>query len=369
MATNSTVDLTIFRCPITREPLEFVAADRLAELNRSIESGSLSHFSGETVRLPLESALVNRSRQFIYPVRDGVYLLLPGFAIRDPATADTADATSDVELRAEKEVVRQFYDDVGWKKDEVGTYEDTNRFVDTRPVSQEYLEKCHARLKQYLPGTGRYFLDVASGPIAHDSHLAYSDGFGKRVCVDLSLRALLEAKAKLGERGLYIVGDLTNLPLADDTIDAAVSLHTIYHIPADEQRTAFDELHRVITPTGKAVVVYTFGTASPLVRVASIPRHVARRVGRLLSAAKSVSGKRPSGLYYHPHPYSWFRNQQWSYPIDILCWRSIGKATLEDWFHPHFMGKTLLRLLYSAESAMPKLLGRLGQYPLIVVRK
>ena len=35
------------------------------------------------------------------------------------------------------------------------------------------------------------------------------------------------------------LADVTNLPLKNDIVDAVVSLHTIYHVPKDEQRKAF----------------------------------------------------------------------------------------------------------------------------------
>lgn len=66
------------------------------------------------------------------------------------------------------------------------------------------------------------------------------------------MQALREGQKRLAtDKGIFILGDLTNLPIADGVIDDAVSLHTIYHIPADLQATAVDEIVRVLKPPGQ----------------------------------------------------------------------------------------------------------------------
>lgn len=366
-------DINILCCPFTHEPMQSVGAEQLATLNAAVAKGELKHVTGNAVMEKFEAAITNTSQSFVYPIREGVILLFRSFAI--PSSA--SQGTDDFNFRNEKEIVRSFYDEIGWHQNKKGEYKDTILFVDQRPVSREYLEKCHLRLSGYLPNSGRYFLDAGSGPITHDVYLTYSQNFAKRICIDISFLALQKARQKLGDRGIYILGDLTNLPLLDHTIDAAVSLHAIYHIPADEQRKAFDELHRIIKDDGIAVVVYTFGKHSPLVKAAGFPFRVAKPVTRpirkIMQAIAKPSQKTDSpaktSLYFHPHPYSWFRRQQWNYPLNIYCWRSIGRVTLKQWFHSIMLGKQLLRALFALEAKLPKLMGRLGQYPLIVIRK
>ena len=211
----------------------------------------------------------------------------------------------------------------------------------------------------------------------------YSRHFARRICVDLSVEALREAQRQLGERGLYVLGDVTRLPIRDGTMDAAICLHAIYHVPADEQRSAFDELHRVLAPGARALVVYTFGGRAPLVRAARdlyrrlsvVRRRVAGVGGPAGSPSPAAAAGPPAGgpadpeLYGHFHPSAWFAEQAWTYPVEIVCWRSIGKDTLEQWVHAGLGGRILLRVLFLVESAAPRLMGRLGEYPLVIIRK
>ena len=53
-------------------------------------------------------------------------------------------------------------------------------------------------------------------------------------------------------------GSLTDLPLADGSLDAAITVNTIYFLP--ELDTAFSELARCLKPSGRAVV----GIADPV---------------------------------------------------------------------------------------------------------
>jgi ubiquinone/menaquinone biosynthesis C-methylase UbiE len=165
-----------------------------------------------------------------------------------------------------------------------------------------------------LQPQGKYLLDVASGPVQYPEYLEYSQGFGARICVDISFAALREARRKLGDRGIYILGDITNLPLAEGIADGVVSLHTIYHTPADEQATAFREIYRVLRPGCTAAIVYCWRSA--LIKAAMLPAKLVRgpwklvqKLCRRLNAASAPKTSSPTKLYYHAHPYRWFARE------------------------------------------------------------
>jgi SAM-dependent methyltransferase len=155
-----------------------------------------------------------------------------------------------------KEIVRAFYADFGWSTSRSGELNDTALFVDTSAVPRRYTARCNEQVNRFLPPRGRFLLDVGSGPITHDEYLKYHENFSRRVCVDFSLPALRQAQRKIGDRGIYIVGDITNLPLAAESVEAAVCCHVVYHVPAEQQQTAFEEIARVVARNGRAVVVY-----------------------------------------------------------------------------------------------------------------
>ena len=135
-----------------------------------------------------------------------------------------------------KEQVRQFYDQVGWKTVSDGVYQNA-RYEDLREVSRNYIHKCHLRVNRHLKPSGRYLLDAGSGPVQYPEYLTYSKNYEKRVCVDISILALKEARKRIGDKGLYVVADVAHMPFKDEVFDGAVSLHTFHHLPFEGSKT------------------------------------------------------------------------------------------------------------------------------------
>ncbi|KUK93895.1 MAG: hypothetical protein XE06_0911 [Anaerolineaceae bacterium 46_22] len=133
-----------------------------------------------------------------------------------------------------KKDVREFYNQVGWKLIDESLYQNA-QFEDLRPVSKEYIHRCHMRVNKHLSPKGRFFLDAGSGPVQYSEYLTYSENYHARVCMDISIVALQEAKKRLGDHGRYVVGDIAHLPFKDDVFDGIVSLHTIHHVPMEDK--------------------------------------------------------------------------------------------------------------------------------------
>jgi uncharacterized protein YbaR (Trm112 family) len=68
--------LDIVCCAVTRSPLELLSERELAELNQRIAARRIKNRDDAIVDQPLEQALVTRSGKLIYPIRDGVPVLL-----------------------------------------------------------------------------------------------------------------------------------------------------------------------------------------------------------------------------------------------------------------------------------------------------
>jgi uncharacterized protein YbaR (Trm112 family) len=68
--------LDIICCPVTRSSLELLPERELGVLNELIGQQRIKNREDTVVDAPLEEALVTRSGKLIYPVRDGIPVLL-----------------------------------------------------------------------------------------------------------------------------------------------------------------------------------------------------------------------------------------------------------------------------------------------------
>ena len=73
--------LEMLVCPVTKQPLERLSAPRLANLNRLIEQGRAANIGGQTLTSPLEQALITCNGTTIYPVTQGIPVMLEGEGI------------------------------------------------------------------------------------------------------------------------------------------------------------------------------------------------------------------------------------------------------------------------------------------------
>lgn len=279
-----------------------------------------------------------------------------------------------------KQQVRQFYDQVGWKEVGEGVYQNA-RFEDLRPVSQEYIHKCHLRVGRHLNPEGKYFLDAGSGPIQYPEYLEYSQGYQARVCADISIVALQEARQRIGDlqdggRGLFVVADVANLPFADLVFDGVLSLHTIHHLPAGEHQQAFLELFRVLAQSRNAVIVNGWESSSisdffvaPIKWTRRTRRKFTRRFKRV-SHSPVPSSDRAVSTFVNKHNANWLREEVGDLiPLDIFVWRTVSVRFLKAYIHDHFGGRWLLRQLYRIEERFPQYMGEHGLYPLIILKK
>jgi uncharacterized protein YbaR (Trm112 family) len=73
--------LDILVCPETKQPLRVADAALIDRVNASVESGSLKSRGGEVVKEPLTEGLVREDGTVLYPVRDGIPIMLIDEAI------------------------------------------------------------------------------------------------------------------------------------------------------------------------------------------------------------------------------------------------------------------------------------------------
>jgi len=68
--------LAALRCPVTKRPLDTLPADSLNTLNERIQAREIVDNGGRIIDAPLDDALITDTGSVIYPVTDGVPVLL-----------------------------------------------------------------------------------------------------------------------------------------------------------------------------------------------------------------------------------------------------------------------------------------------------
>jgi SAM-dependent methyltransferase len=196
--------------------------------------------------------------------------------------------------------------------------------------------------------------------------MSYHENFERRVCVDLSFPALVEAKRKLGVRGIYIMADVTSLPIADGAMQGVVCCHVLYHVPAQEQRKALNELARVLETGGRGAVVYKWAY-SPLSRYIN---KVFDRLSILIGRPPMVDSKRNApALYARPQPREWLLGQTWLFRYRLACFRLVDGASMRKYMTEARLWRLITAMMFTWQRAMPRFTGKYGLYPIIIIEK
>jgi len=73
--------LSILCCPVSHKGLSLARADLLKSLNAAIVAGALANRDGEVIAAELTEALVTDDGKILYPVNDGIPVLLEGESV------------------------------------------------------------------------------------------------------------------------------------------------------------------------------------------------------------------------------------------------------------------------------------------------
>ncbi len=339
----------ILRCPATKEQLHFTE--------------NPAEFASYLSKLPegyqVECGYLNHSNTRFYPVIEGIICMLP---FSNEGVDDLVNG------------VRAFYDDFGWKRTEDGRFHDSALFVEEKNSTESYYLSTIQRLSQFLRPEGRYILDVASGPVFQPENQAFSAHFDKRICVDISIRALKEARRNIGEdKGIFINGDFTNLPLRDEICDNSMSIHTLYHVPKELQGTAVRELIRVTKPGSNIIILYNWAWHSWLMNVLLLPVRVVKAAQRLYRYLTVPAKDRwlSGGLYFYPHTPAWFEDiaKEKGMEVSFHALTSIHQDFVKYYVHDKVGGAALLRFVLRMEEKHSGYLGRHGAFGYVVLRQ
>ena len=68
--------LEILVCPETKQPVAMAGDEMLTQLNDKIAGGTLRNRGGDTVEKPIAEGLVRQDGKILYPVDDGIPVML-----------------------------------------------------------------------------------------------------------------------------------------------------------------------------------------------------------------------------------------------------------------------------------------------------
>ena len=68
--------LEILVCPETKQPVKLASADVLKQLCEDIAAGRIRNRGGDTLTEPIEEGLVREDGRILYPVDDGIPVML-----------------------------------------------------------------------------------------------------------------------------------------------------------------------------------------------------------------------------------------------------------------------------------------------------
>ncbi|OFX88162.1 MAG: hypothetical protein A2W99_10535 [Bacteroidetes bacterium GWF2_33_16] len=353
-------DYNILQCPIKKENLKYLPKEHTIEF--------LKGYNNDLINVDeISEGFINESHSYFYPVFNGIILLLPIYAF--PINSDGNDMAH---MSFDKDRVFRYYNEINYiSKNSYKIYEDSKKWVDFREVSEDYIKSSFCKAKRYLNASGKYLLDIASGPIGLTEYINLSENFEYRICADISVNALIQAKQNYKHRkGIYICADITNIPLKDNCCDSVLCQHTLYHVPKSEQKTAVNEMYRVAKPSSRIVIIYSLFYHSWFMNLSLFPVQVYRILRHFAGKFYVRLFNKKPRLYFYPHSLRWFKKSfKFSDKIEIYCWRSTNKYFLNLYIHKFFGGKQLLNILKRSEEKHSTIWGRLGEYPLIQITK
>jgi len=136
--------------------------------------------------------------------------------------------------------------------------EERSRKLEAVYVTPDVVAQRREVLRALKLAPGERVLDIGSGPglLAYD--MAIAAGAGGRVCgIDASKAMVAMAGKRCADQPWteFRVAEATKLPYPDDSFDAAVSTQ-VYEFVRDVP-AALAELHRVLRPAGRAVILDT----------------------------------------------------------------------------------------------------------------
>jgi len=182
--------------------------------------------------------------------------------------------------------------------------------------SYRYRTEWHIReLVPFASAVGQRVLEIGCGMGADGS--CFAEAGARYVAVDLTETALTASRRHfrgVGLEGGFVRGSGEDLPFADGSFDLVYSHGVLHHTPRTER--AFDEVHRVLRPGGRFVVMlyhrHSFNYYVRIMlamRAAVLGYTAARRLGFARPAPVASTRERHYAMVER-HGWSYFRARE-----------------------------------------------------------
>ena len=258
-----------------------------------------------------------------------------------------------------KKNVFEYYNTKGWEANaETGRIIDESVNVNSANSCIDYNSKTRKRVLNHvnqLKGPKNKILDVASGAVHLPELVEYSMSFKQRTCIDFSARALDLAKINLEKSGQndcrFLNIDFLNSNFDDGYFDAAISLHTLYHVELNKQE---EFVKKIIKSTRKdGVVIIVYSNPFSLERILTSPVFFWQKFKSLIKKIlKSLSliNNNNKDIYFKRHNIFWWRRFSSYGEIKISAERTFS-ASFEKIFIPdNELGKKIFKLIFFIEN-------------------
>jgi SAM-dependent methyltransferase len=279
------------------------------------------------------------------------------FAVGLAGKMIVSDTDRETELMEDIESrVRKFYDSEGWVIDEEGKTGEDRHFRALSESRGTYDEEIRQKTVAYFDGLKGILLIAGSGDLPQ-SHMLAAEKFARVVCVDISWRALEIGKSKLGAKGDYHQASILTLPLPDESVDAVLCSHVLYHIDKKDQEKAVKELIRVLKPKGRMVILY---------RNPNSPLNLIQRFVRFLQVNKILKKDK---LYVYSYPLSWWSQFEELCRVRILPCDIMSYNQARIFFPSEVLRRWLFSWAARFENQHSHLATKLWSYPRIILDK
>ncbi len=255
-----------------------------------------------------------------------------------------------------EERTRAFYDNEGWVAGDDGVTGEDAYFRNTAPERAAYDEKCDRKARDLLSGFSGELLIAGPGDFPK-SHALASEPFDAVHCVDISEQSLSICRRRLGDKGRYKCGSLLDLPAANESVDAALCAHVLFHIDKDDQARAVSELIRAVKPSGRVVFVYMNPNA-PLMLIQRFLKFFG--VHKMLKADK---------LYCFAHPPRWWETAAKGCAVTIHPYNIMSRNQTRALLPIPALRRRVFSWASKYEDRNPRMAARLWSYIAVEINK